>query len=260
MAKGALHVENQTGGGVVPDGEYTITVEAKVFDYGGRGPEVPAGIVTYTGENGEFIQGYAAGKTAVLKGDGKSFESLGKGSNFSLWLGSIIAGGYPEEQMESDVTVFNGCRVQTKTVAQEKRAGLTDQKDGKTIILIDKVLTLPGKGKPGRPTAATTAAKTTTPAKAAPTSKPSASATSANGQSGDEVAIAAVQTALANVDGNTMTLAKLQTSVFLAALKAKVPAAEATALKKAITPDWTVANAEAGGWSSDGETIQLGGE
>ena len=254
---GGVSLKEGSQGGFLDDCE-AIIKECRTGEYKySTGATTNALIITFdAGLDEPHIEAYSSGKAEPTE-DGTGFQSvLSIKSKAKLFIDKMIALEFPG--VEADVHVFEGTKVHLKREALAKMPGLDKEGDKeKTVLLVDKIISLPGKGKPGRPTAATTAAKTTTPAKAATTSKPSAPAISANGQSGDDAAIAAVQTALANVDGNTMTLAKLQTSVFLAALKAKVPAAEATALKKAITPEWAVANAEAGGWVSDGETVSL---
>jgi hypothetical protein len=134
-------------------------------------------------------------------------------------------------------------------VAQQKREGLKDQKEGKTIPLVAKIISLPGEGK------GALAAKGK-PATATP--KTAASTASSNGNADlDEAAISAIQEILAEAPENSLTKMKLGTNVMLKLSKAKDP--NLGAIKKLATdPAWLAAQADAGGWSFDGETVKLG--
>lgn len=257
MAKGSLLPENAVGGGAVPDGDYIIKeIVAQMFDYGGKADEVPAITVLYASDDGNTVeQSYSAGKGAKLAepADGKRFEIIGKNSNAWAWIGAIIGAGFPKDRVDDDVTVFKGCRVTVVNVAQLKRPGLKDQTEGKTIPLVTKVLALPGVKAGGvRPT-------TPKPAAATPAKTAAPVASSANGEPTemDALAIAAIQSIVATAPDNTITRLKLGTAVMLTLAKAKDP--NMAAIKKLATDGaWLVANAELGGWTSDGETVVLG--
>ena len=246
-------------GGFLDDCEAIIKqCSTGIYEYA-TGTETNALIVVFdAGLDEPHTEAYSSGKAEPTE-DGTGFQSvLSLKSKAKLFIDSLINLEFPG--VEADVHVFEGAKVHLKRIALAKMPGIDKEGDKeKTVLLVDKIVQLPKKGAAGRPTGATGAGKTTTPKAAAATKAP-APATSANGQSGDQAVIDAVLAALANVEGNTLTLPKLQTACFLAALKAKMPAAEATAIKKTITAEWALANAEAGGWSSDGETISLGGE
>lgn len=253
MAKGSLLPENAVGGGAVPDGDYTIKeIQTGMFDYGGRTEEVPAITVLYASDDGSTVeQSYSAGKGAKLfdPPDGKRFEVVGKNSNAFQWIGSMIAAGFPKASVDDDVTVFKGCRVTVVNQAQPKRPGLKDQTEGKTIPLVTKVLALPGKkaAPAARPTAAATPSKAAVPA------------ASSNGEPTelDAHAIEVIQQIVATAPENTITRLKLGTAVMLTLAKAKDP--QMAAIKKLATDAaWLVANAELGGWTSDGEVLTLG--
>jgi hypothetical protein len=234
MPKGSLRPENMTGGGAVADGEYTLAkLVVAGFNYGGNGPETPACLITYKDAAGtETEQAYTAGAQAEMGRDGKSFVSMAKSSNFAMWIVSIAKAGFPEDKIESDVTVFQGAKVHVSAVAQPKRAGLKDQAEGKTIVLVDKLISMPG----------------TKAAAKAPVE--------AGASVGDDALITAVQEQLAKVEGG-QDRGKLVTAVYLNAIRQKVNSADATAMKKTLTLEWLNENAEAGGWTVNGEVVSL---
>lgn len=260
--KGAsLLPQDFAAGGAIPDGDYMIaSARAAIFNYGGNGPETPAIHVTFADADGESReQHYSAGKMEFLKpsedglrlvhpegGDAR----IGKQSNAAAFLVSLIDGGFPVERLGDDLSAIDGTRVTIVNKAQPKRAGLTDQKEGKTIPLVAKVLSLPGEGKGGVKGAAAKPA-TRTPATAAST------AASNGGGNLDESAISAIQEILAEAPDNTLTRLKLGTNVMLKLSKAKDP--NMSGIKKlASDAVWLAANAEAGGWTTDGDTVKLG--
>jgi hypothetical protein len=259
--RGALLPENAVGSGAVLDGEYIIKhVVAQMFDYGGKADATPALTVLYqdvTDPAVTFEQSYSAGRQSALhqSGDGKRFETISKNSNAFQWLESILKAGFPKDRVDDDVTVFDGTRIQLVNVAQPKRPGLKDQTEGKTIGLITKVVALPGQK------AGPKASPTRTTAQTAPATTPAAASPSSNG-SGDltPAAIEMVQAILAEAPDNTITRVKLSTQVMLRATKDPTLKPNMLALKKlAGDPTWLVENAETGQWSTDGETVALGG-
>ena len=251
MAGGASLKEG-TQGGFLDDAE-AIIKECKTgtYQYPNSSTSTNALIVTFdAGLDEPHVEVYSSGKIEATE-DGTGFISkLDVKSKAMQFIQSMLAQG---ADIDADVKVFEGYKVHLKRVALPKMAGIDKAGDReKTVLLVDKVISVPGAK--GRPTAGG-AAKSTTAKPATSTSKP-ATSISTNG-AGDEAAIAAVQEALAKVDGATSTVSKLQTAVFLAALKSKMPSAEATLLKKLITADWLAANSEAGGWSTNGEEVSL---
>lgn len=252
-------------GGAIPDGDYTITgSRATKFNYGGKGPDTPALAITFVDEDGEErSQNYSAGKPEFLVAseDGKRFvhpggdeARIGKQSNAAAFIGSIIGGGFPVEKLSDDVSVFEGTKVTIRNEAQPTRAGLKDQKEGKTIPLVTKVLSLPGeKGRPTSAAAAGSRRATPTPTTAA---SPASATQSQNGQL-DEAAVTAVQESLAEAADNTMTRLKLGTSIMLRLSKAKNP--DMSAIKK-LSSDaaWLSAHAEEGGWTFENDVVKLG--
>lgn len=255
--KGAsLLPQDFAAGGALPDGEYIIAgAAAATFNYGGKGPDTPAIHITYVNADGEPVeQYYSAGKMDFLSpsDDGKRFVNpsgeearIQKNSNAAAFLGSIIKGGFPVEKLTDDVSVFAGSRVLIRNEAQPKRPGIKDEKEGKTIPLVERYL---GEAKGGSAKGATAGHATATPQTAA-------SSASTNGQL-DEAAVTAVQEALAEANGS-LTRLKLGTAIMLKLSKQKDP--NMAAIKKLATDAaWLAAQAEAGGWTSDGNTVALG--
>jgi hypothetical protein len=256
---GGVSLKDGSAGGFLDDTEAVIK-SCKTGEYTyTTGQTTNALIVTLdAGLDEPHIEAYSSG-AALPTDDGTGFQSvLSLKSKAKMFIDSLIKLDYPN--VEADVRVFEGAKVHLKRSAMPKMPGLdkAGERD-KTVLLVDKIIALPSATGAKRPTAGS-ATKATPPKAATATGKqPPATSTasaSANG-SGDEAAIAAVQEALAKQDGATMQIGKLQTSVFLAALKAKMPSAEATALKKTVTPEWLVAQAEAGGWTTNGEEVGL---
>lgn len=259
--KGAsLNPADFSSGGAVPDGRYTIkTAQAVEFDYGGNAAAVPAlCLVLVDGSGTEFTQHYSAGKLENLvpsdNGDefvhpGGDDAKISKSSNLASFIAAIVNAGFPPNELTAKVTCFNGADVDIVNQAQPKRPGLKDQQEGKTIPLPVKYYGKAKAGKSGaRPSPARTAGATTktpaTPVAASPS----------NGDL-DAEAIMRVQEALTNAKDNSLNLVKVKLTVWQLATKAKD--ANATAYRTLVTPEWLEANAEAGGWTWDGETVAL---
>jgi hypothetical protein len=259
--KGAsLAPEDHAGGGSIPDGDYVIKESyAGLFTYAGVVPEgVPAIMVLYRADDGsEYEQPYKAGDNEHLvpSDDGERFlhpqgeeARIYKGGAASMWLGSLAKAGF---KINGDsVKQFKGTRVTLVNTAAPK--GRDGQGKDKVIPLVSKVLgTAKGPGPKAVATVpAKTVAATTTPAPAA-----------SNGNSDiDATARDMILTILASAPDNTITRVKLSTDVLLTATKNPNLKAHNTALKKlAGDSAWLIENASVGGWSTDGETIQLGG-
>lgn len=240
-------------GGFLDDAEAIIkSCKTAAYTYPGSDKSAQGLIVEFDveGLDEPHIENYSSGAVEPTE-DGTGFvKALSTKSKAKQFIDSLLKLDYPN--VEADVHVFEGAKVHLKRMALPKMPGIDKEGDkDKTVLLVDKIIALPGvKGKGAAPKAAAKPAgkSTSTP----PTAQ-------SNG-SGDEATIAAVLEALTKIDGGVRERGKLQTDVFLAALKSKMPSAEATQLKKSITAEWLIANAEAGGWATDGETVSLGGE
>lgn len=210
--------------------EATITMSrTALFDYNGQvQPAVPAIAVQYH-VDGAAKQGtpqhYTAGKPdhRVPSEDGTRFKTFGakkglpKDSNALKFVLSILNAGFPADKMSDDVSIFEGMKVLLRSEAQEKREG-GDGKD-RTIILVDKILSLPwenkatgAKGVAPKAAAKSTAAKPAAAVKPTAAAKPAAVATVSPMEDDDakQAAIGAVQELLADAkNGGTIPKAKL---------------------------------------------------
>jgi len=264
--KGAsLAPEDHAGGGSIPDGDYLIKESyAGLFTYAGVVPEgVPAIMVLYRADDGsEYEQPYKAGDNEHLvpSDDGERFlhpqgeeARIYKGGAASMWLGSLAKAGF---KINGDsVKQFKGTRVTLVNTAAPK--GRDGQGKDKVIPLVSKVL---GTAKGPGPKVATPA-PTRTPGATTAAATISATASPSNGAGDlDATARDMILTILASAPDNTITRVKLSTDVLLTATKNPNLKAHNTALKKlAGDSAWLIENASVGGWSTDGETIQLGG-
>lgn len=253
---GGVSLREGSQGGFLDDAEAIIkSCKTAAYTYPGSDKSAQGLIVEFDveGLDEPHVENYSSGAVEPTE-DGTGFvKALSTKSKAKQFIDSLLKLDYPN--VEADVHVFEGAKVHLKRMALPKMPGIDKEGDkDKTVLLVDKIIALPGvKGGKTSPKAAP-AARSTTGAKSQTQS--SAPSTQSNG-SGDDAAISAVQEALAKVDGATSTVSKLQTAVFLAALKSKMPSAEATLLKKSITSEWLTANMEAGGWNVEGEEVSL---
>lgn len=256
--KGAiLDPSAHSKGGKVPDGDYTIkSVTCEMFDYGGSVEAGPALCFVFEADGQTHEQYYSAGKAERLipsedkkrmvhpRGEAATWS---EGSNASLMLASLMKAGFPRERLTGDdVSVFAGTKVTITAVAQQKR-GLANEKEGKVISLVTKVISLPGE-KAARPTAAGRAPAASTSTTAAPAAAPAAAS---NGDL-DGIGIQAVMQALEAAPDHSLKVKGLAVRCLKFA-----PGTKLNDLTKLITADWLVAQADATGWTTDGEQIAL---
>lgn len=262
-AKGAILDPSQhSKGGKVPDGDYVIkSVTCEMFDYGGTVEAGPALCFVFDDGSGQtHEQYYSAGKAERLvpsedkkrmvhpRGEAATWS---EGSNASLMLSSLMKAGFPSAKLTGDdVTVFNGTRVTITAVAQQKR-GLANEKEGKVISLVTKVLALPGD-KPGRPTPAAGRAPAASTSTTAATS--AASTVASNGEASTTTSVKAVLQALAAAPDNTLKIKGLAVRCLKFAGGTKL-----NDLTKTITPEWLKAQGDITGWTSDEDAVSIDG-
>lgn len=237
------------GGAAVPDGEYIIkSCQTDYFDYNGTQEPQPALLVLYAEPSNDKVtheQAYTAGKSDRLipSDDKKRFVHpkgeaavIAGGSNVSLFISAIMKAGFPTERLTGDdVTVFAGTRVQVTNVAQPSRPGLKDQREGKTIPLPTRVVSLPGENK-SRPTTAKSAG--------------AQQASAATNGDNDSNAIQAVLQALKAAPEQTLKVKGLAVRCLKYANGAKL-----NDLSKLLTADWLESNGDAAGWVTDGDIV-----
>jgi hypothetical protein len=147
---------SQGGGAMIDDVDVTIkAVRFRLWDYNGQIPNPILGLeVTYVDDEGnEAAQVYSAGETKhfVPSPDGSeaqkvgSIETLQETTNAMQFMVSLVNAGFPEDKIADKVTVFEGTRVHVNAVPQPKRPGIKNAKEGKTILLVSKIHSLPGE-------------------------------------------------------------------------------------------------------------------
>jgi hypothetical protein len=262
-AKGAiLDPGTHSKGGAVPDGDYTIkSVTCEMFDYGGTVEAGPALCFVFEADGQTHEQYYSAGKAErLIPSDDKKrmvhprgeAATWSQGSNASQILASLMKAGFPHERLTGDdVTVFNGTKITLTAVAQQKR-GLANEKEGKVISLVTKVISLPGvkagaARPPLRPATAPAAAATST----APPTAAAPAVASTNGDL-EGTAIQAVMQALDAAPDHKLKVKGLAVRCLKFAAGTKL-----NDLTKLITADWLQAQSDATGWVTDGEEITI---
>lgn len=142
------------GGGQFDDVDVVIkSVRTTLWDYNGKIPSpVVALMVTFQhDEGGEFSQYYSAGdpKHFVPSEDGRTFVPVGnvaglnENTNAMAFLVSLINSGFPSDKVTDDVTVFEGTRVHVQSIPQPKRPGLVQSAGKNTVLVVNKIFSLP---------------------------------------------------------------------------------------------------------------------
>lgn len=136
-----------------------------------------------TGEDHEQYWSVGSARDWVPNEDGSALVSVGgaqalrTNSNGVLLMESIVNSGFPEDKIESDISLFKGMVAHFTRVAAPKRTGLTSDVDSgekkfeATVLVVDEISRLPWEAKPKGKAAtkgkAKSAAKAKAPAKAA---------------------------------------------------------------------------------------------
>lgn len=166
----SLRLSNFTvGGGLVDDIDVTITRARFGYGYGQEGQYgelVTFQIDMVDGEGAEHKGYYSVGngfvpsETGDEAGNGKFLVPVGEktqpagGSNFNLWLNSLINAGFPEDLLDAgDVSAIDGVKVHVNRVPAPKRNNLPKRpgaKEGQTetVLLITSILAMPGEAAP----------------------------------------------------------------------------------------------------------------
>lgn len=152
------------GGGLLDD----VTVEIKsctfeMYDYGGASPAAPGLVLIMQPVDGgeEVDQFFSAGNakdwepskdgSRLIPTDPERSKSFNKGSNLGILIRSIVEAGFPPDQMDDDVTVFEGMVAHMVRVPAPKRSGLnrSPRADGKKYedmnLVVDNIISLPGE-------------------------------------------------------------------------------------------------------------------
>jgi hypothetical protein len=145
--------------GLVDDIDATITsVDCVTWSYNGKAQPAPAGKIGFKPDDAEaFEQHYSAGSldriypaddgsTFFRKGSSKGSAGLGSGSNFAMFIISLVEQGYPKDKLDN-IRNLVGLYGHFARVPQPERAGLAAQKkEGdrpKTILICKTIHKLP---------------------------------------------------------------------------------------------------------------------
>lgn len=263
-----LRPDTFVSGGLLDDVDVTIrSCRFKVYDYDGK---VPGGVlalhIEMEDEDGQTSdQYYSAGDLRFFtpSNDGKmavptgSKTALSSSSNAAQFIVSVVNAGYPVDQLEADVSVFEGMKVHVNRVAQPKRAGIIknqpqdDSGREKTILLVSKILAMPGE-EPVKKGAATKAGAGT---KASAASKPAAKASTPAAAQADDSDLDSILTdvvmTIVTEAGGSITKKALSTAVFQAM---KDNPARNAAVKRVYVDEFL----QSGPWTYDGSEVSLG--
>lgn len=144
-----------SGGGLLDDADVTLKAcRAAMWDYNGT-VKVPVVALQATieqiledGSAQDIIQYYSAGdsKNFVPSDDGRKFvpvsdaTGLNSNCNAMLFLVSLINGGFPEDKVGDDLSVFDGTKCHVKRMLQPVRPGFVPANtggkgDGKILLV-----------------------------------------------------------------------------------------------------------------------------
>jgi hypothetical protein len=264
----SLRPSDAQAGGFLDDLDVTLR-EARfvIWDYMGKANPAVALKVTMEETDGiTHEQYYSAGdpNKVTPSPDGKTLipqagaTGLNNNTNALAFISSIINAGFPEDKLGSDASVFDGLGAHVNQVAQPKRAGLKDQKEGKTYLLVTKITRLPwdaatpkaAKGAPVNRTAAPAG-----PRAVAPT--PTATPVPSNGAATPEMIEKARGTVISILTekGGSVPRSKLSQEAFR--LLSNDP--DRNAIVKLVYDDgFLVQSVAEGVFAFDGATVTLG--
>ena len=147
------------GGGLLDDVDVTIK-EARfiMFDYEGKSPvAVPALKITFDPGDGELVtQCWSMGKATDWQPskDGKKLIPIGsataivKTSNGGIFITSLINASFPSDRLaDGDISCIEGLEAHVIRTPAPERTGIEGQKKNATILIIDKIIALPGENK-----------------------------------------------------------------------------------------------------------------
>jgi len=128
----------------------------EMWDYAGKGPSIPALAIDLEPDEGDVITQYWSAGNAddwspskdgtKLVPIGKAL-SLSKSSNVYQLLKSLVEADFPEDQMEDDISIYEGMKCHMVRIKAPERPGLK-QKEKKyeaSVLVVDTILQMPGK-------------------------------------------------------------------------------------------------------------------
>ena len=166
--QGLLFAPSEMGGGGGLWGDVDATITGAIFimsNFGGKADQmVPVFELKVEDANGqeyEQLLSIGRGKIALSKDGTKLIPTaegvkINPGSNFGLFISSLVNGGFPEDKLRvDDISVLLGTKAHFERTAAPKRPGIikAPRADGKvyedTILIVTRVLTLPWEAKKG---------------------------------------------------------------------------------------------------------------
>jgi len=155
----SIKPSNLSSGGILNDVVMSVSSSRfEMFAFGDSG-ERPAIVFRGETEDGEErVQAWSCGKEGDWSPseDGRellplsSKTSLHEKSNAGMLLASLINSGFPEEDVDEDISVFEGGEYHFIQVKPEGREDLEDEDGHKrkvgTVPIVDQIVNMPGKG------------------------------------------------------------------------------------------------------------------
>lgn len=266
---------DQVVGGSLSDVDALIhSARFETFNYRGKSDPVCALLVTYLPDGVEvdlddipehYTQAYSCGPLDKYtpSDDGKyviaasSAKGFNKSSNVAMFFNALVNKGFPVEKLGGgDISCLNGMKAHLVQVQQPKREGLKgndgEEKKDKGIVLIDRIIALPGEAGSAPAAAAPSGGGKKKPAAAAG----QAAAPAGKVNAGDPDIVGAAQATIAQLameNGGKITKAEIAGKIFKA-LNDEKDAARKNAIIQAAYKDDTL---KSGPWSFDGTTVTM---
>lgn len=254
------------GGGPLDDQDVNIlSVRFRSWDYNGQLQTPILGMeVKFQTDDGSLKdQVYSAGdmKHFVPSEDGRqavpvgNHTGLNENTNAIAFITSLVNSGFDESKIGDDVSVFDGTRVHVNALPQPKRPGVKGDDKNKTILLVTKLIAMPGENVQA----------------AAPANKKAAAPKTAAPKATQAPVASAAQATPASAPAPTGDIAERTTQVVCAILAEKGGAVLKSALAntvfqkvaKDVNRNAIVQTAfndaflKAGPWEFDGTTIKM---
>lgn len=249
---------DMVSGGLISDLDVTFeSALFTIFDYQGKAdPRVCLKIDMKDDEDNLHEQYFSAAdpKHFAPSEDGQGIVAVSdkgalvKGSNYDGFMTSLINAGFPASKLRDGVSGIVGTKVHVVRKAAPKRAGIINQPGGEnreqTVLLVDKIISLPGEGaKKAGPKAVTS------PAKGAVATKTAPAVAAATGGGDEDVLTELVRTKLSEAGDDPVTTKELVAYVFKNAKGNKK-----VMTQRVASAEFLEAGMEAGSWLYDADT------
>lgn len=128
-----------------------------MFDYGGKGPTVPAARLVMERDDGSTVEeNLTVGSQSTVQPSpcGKFMNvtgprgGFGEESNFGIFITSLLNAGFPADRLGEDITVLNGLKAHVMRIPLPKRTRRGEETGGKKVqdaLTVTKIITLPGE-------------------------------------------------------------------------------------------------------------------